>query len=279
MPSPSPPPLWPGAESDGRRQRSQMRSPDLAQPHQHRLCPEHLPHRAQTRLTSQLPGHQRHQRQQRHPHIPHPPPHPSHRPGQLDVWPDLSRRLLDARTRRHFRKGGGHHLLDRVEAPSQPTRQAVGQQAEGGVSRRTVPACDLRPGWLDSRVRPVPLKPTAPVRMQRASIQACLLPTFLPNVVLAGKRRLVAQLHTGHWPARRQPWRASISVYGCSCGQAPCPSPAPASPTPRFPQSPHVPPSRNLPPSHVNQRWPTPLCNRRWITRLREGQHHWWPST
>jgi hypothetical protein len=63
------------------------------------------------------------------------------------------------------------------------------------VSRRTVPACDLHPGWLDSRVRPVPLKPTAPVRMQRASIQACLLPTFLPNVVLAGERRCLAQLH------------------------------------------------------------------------------------
>jgi hypothetical protein len=141
------------------------------------------------------------------------------------------------------------------------------------VSRRTIPACDLHPGWLDPRVRPVPLKPTAPVRMQWASIQACLLPAFLPNVVLAGKRRLVAQLHTGHWPARLQPWRASISVYGCSCGRAPCPSPAPASPTPRFPQNPHATPSRNLPPSHVNQRWPTPRCHRRWITRLRESQH------
>jgi len=70
MPSPSPPPPWPGAESDGRRQRSQMRGPDLPQLHQHRLCLEHLPHRAQSRLTSQLPGHQRHRRQQRHPHIP-----------------------------------------------------------------------------------------------------------------------------------------------------------------------------------------------------------------
>jgi hypothetical protein len=41
----------------------------------------------------------------------------------------------------------------------------------------------------------VPLETTAPARMQRAAIQACLSPVFLPNVVLAGERRLVAQLH------------------------------------------------------------------------------------
>ena len=39
------------------------------------------------------------------------------------------------------------------------------------------------------------LEATAPARMQRAAVQACLSPVFLPNVVLAGERRLVAQLH------------------------------------------------------------------------------------
>jgi hypothetical protein len=63
------------------------------------------------------------------------------------------------------------------------------------VSRRTVPAGDLHPDWLDPGVRPVPLDTTTPARMQRAAIQACLSPVFLPNVVLAGERRLVAQLH------------------------------------------------------------------------------------
>ena len=41
----------------------------------------------------------------------------------------------------------------------------------------------------------MPLETTTPAWMQRAAIQACLLPAFLPNVVLAGERRLVAQLH------------------------------------------------------------------------------------
>ena len=41
----------------------------------------------------------------------------------------------------------------------------------------------------------MPLKIAAPVRVQWAAIQACLLPLFLPNVVLAGERRWVAQLH------------------------------------------------------------------------------------
>lgn len=41
----------------------------------------------------------------------------------------------------------------------------------------------------------MPLETTAPVRVQWAAIQTCLSPVFLPNVVLAGERRLVAQLH------------------------------------------------------------------------------------
>jgi hypothetical protein len=41
----------------------------------------------------------------------------------------------------------------------------------------------------------VPLETTAPVRVQRTVIQACLSPAFLPNVVLAGERRSLAQLH------------------------------------------------------------------------------------
>jgi hypothetical protein len=91
---------------------------------------------------------------------------------------------------------------------------------------------------------------------------------LLLNVVLAGERRLLAQLHR---PLART--AATVAglffVYGCSSGRAPCPSPAPDSPTPRFPQNSHVTPSRPLPPSQDNQRWPTPRCDRRWITKLR----------
>jgi len=172
-----------------------MRGPDLAQPHQRRLRPEHLPHRAQTWLVSELTRQKRHQRQQRHPHSSHSPSHPAHRPGQLDVWPNLFRRFLDALTCRHLGLHGGHYLLDLVEASREPTRQAVRQQAESGVSCRTIPAGDLRPGRLDPHVRPVPGKTAATPRMQRTAIQACLSPAFLPNVVLAGQRRLLAQLH------------------------------------------------------------------------------------
>jgi hypothetical protein len=98
------------------------------------------------------------------------------------------------------------------------------------------------------------------------------MPLVWPRTCVALVSAVAWRSCTGHWPARLQPWRASIPVYGCSCGRAPCPSPAPASPTPRFPQSTHVTPSRPVPPSQVNQRWPTPRCHRRWITTLRDGQ-------
>ena len=172
-----------------------MRGPDLAQPHQCMLRPEYPAHRAQSWLVAKLTRQKRYQGQKRHPHRSQPPSHPAHGPGQFDVWPDRLRRLLDALTCRHLGLHDGHYLLDLVEVSRKPTRQAVRQQAECGVSRRTIPARDLRPGWLDPRVRPVPLETTAPVRMQRAAIQACLSPVFLPNVVLAGQRRLLAQLH------------------------------------------------------------------------------------
>jgi hypothetical protein len=172
-----------------------MRGPDLPQSHQCMLRPEYLAHIAQSWLISELTRQKRYQGQQRHPHRPEPLSHPAHGPGQLDVWPNLFRRFLDALTCRHLGLHDGHYLLDLVEASREPTRQAVRQQAERGVSRRTVPAGDLHPGWLGPSVRPVPLETTAPARMQRAAIQACLSPVFLPNVVLAGERRLVAQLH------------------------------------------------------------------------------------
>jgi hypothetical protein len=53
----------------------------------------------------------------------------------LDVWPNPFRRFLDALTCRHLGLHDGHYLLDLVEASREPTRQAVRQQAERGVSR------------------------------------------------------------------------------------------------------------------------------------------------
>jgi hypothetical protein len=45
-----------------------------------------------------------------------------HGPGQLDVWPNLFRRFLDALTCRHLGLHDGHYLLDLVEASRKPTR-------------------------------------------------------------------------------------------------------------------------------------------------------------
>jgi hypothetical protein len=235
------------------------------------LRPEHLAHRPQSRLVPEPPRHQRHQRQQHHAHGTQPPPYPPHSAGQLNIRPDLPSRLLDARSCRHLGLHDGHYLLDLVEASREPTRQAVRQQAERGVSRRTIPARDLRPGRLFPRVRPVPGKTAATTRMQRAAIQACLSPVFLPNVVLAGERRWVAQLHRPL--ARTAPTVAGL--YSCLwvfLRTGPMPITNPSFTHPPLPAKFNATPSRYPPPSQKNQRWPTSGRDRRWITRLRETQ-------
>src|SRR5213078_112045 len=82
----------------------------------------------------------------------------------------------------------------------QSTRQAVRQQAERRVPLCAVVARHLHARWLDSRVRRVPREPASPLGMQRTTLQSCRLPALLGNVLLAGERRCVAQLH---WPRTR----------------------------------------------------------------------------
>ena len=139
--------------------------------------------------------HQRHQGQQHRPHGPKPSPHPADGAGQLDVRPQLScgslhrRRCLDC----------GHHLLDLVQRAGQPRRQAVRQQAEGHMACGAVVPRHPRPFWLHPSVGPKPAQPTPRRPVYRASIEPCLLPDFLPNVCLAGQRRMETELYGRPW--------------------------------------------------------------------------------
>ncbi len=74
-------------------------------------------------------------------HQAHAAAHPAHGAGQLDgVAANLIGRLHHARRLLGVR----NDLFKHLEGARQPRRQAVRQQAEGGVALRAVPAGDLR---------------------------------------------------------------------------------------------------------------------------------------
>ncbi|MCY3792959.1 MAG: hypothetical protein OXG51_01120 [Gammaproteobacteria bacterium] len=158
---------------------------------------------------------------QRVAHEPHPASQPAHGAGQLDgVAADGV-----GRGRQAGRPlGGGHRLLQRVERPRQPRRQAVRQQAERGVALRAVPASDPRAPRRLAPVGAVPRQRAAAARVVRAPLKPCLAPCLGGNVPLAGKPRLVAKLHRrrpGGGPPRR-PGPSSVGWgqgYGVSAQQ------------------------------------------------------------
>jgi len=116
----------------------------------------------------------------------------------------------------------------------------------------------------------VPAKTASTSGMQRALHKSCVPPGLLANVLLAGERRFVAQLH---WPgpARRQPWRAISSCLVSRTGDRPVGGAASAS----FPFPQKIPrfPSQTGSPSQALQRCPTPRSRVRWITKLCATRH------
>ena len=107
--------------------------------------------------------------------------------------------------------GVRHHRFEGVEFTGQPCGQTVRQQAEGGVAFATVPASDVRPARGLARIGAVACQRTVPVRVIRAAIEPCIAPRLGPNVLLAGKPRLIAKLHRP-WPGGVPPARANSSV-------------------------------------------------------------------
>ena len=121
----------------------------------------------------------------------YPARHPAHRPRELDriaaqriARGGQTRRLLAMR----------HHRFELIEGAGQARRQTIGQQAEGGVALRAVPASDLRPARGLARVGAVACQRTSPVRVVRAALEPCIAPRLGSNVSLAGEPRLVAKL-------------------------------------------------------------------------------------
>ena len=126
----------------------------------------------------------------------HPALDPAHRPRQLDR---IAAQRIARRGQARRLLGVGHHLFDLVQLPGKPRGQTVRQQAEGGGALRAVPASDARPARGLARVGPVACQRTSPVRVIGAALQPCVAPRFGPNVLLAGKPRVVAKLHRP-WP-------------------------------------------------------------------------------
>ena len=122
--------------------------------------------------------------------------------------------------------GGDDDRFERIECPGQPRSQAVGQQAEGGVTLGAVPASDACPARGLARVGAVACQRTSPVRVIRTPLKGCIAPRLGPNVSLAGVPRRVSKLHRP-WPGGGLPVRANSSLakgsrdYG---GAAPEPS-------------------------------------------------------
>ena len=107
--------------------------------------------------------------------------------------------------------GVRHHRFEGIDGTGQPSGQTVGQQAEGGVALRAVPASDACPARGLARVGAVACERTSPVRMIRTALEACIAPRLGPNVSLAGVPRWVSKLHRP-WPGGGLPARANSSL-------------------------------------------------------------------
>ena len=94
-------------------------------------------------------------------------------------------------------------------AARKPRSQAVGQQAEGLMRLRAVPARNERAGRRLPLVGGMTREVAAASRMRRALLQRCLFPASFANVLVAGQPRREAELHS---LARTgaTPWRASL---------------------------------------------------------------------
>ena len=133
---------------------------------------------------------------------------PAHRSRELDR---IAAQRIARRAAARGLLGVRHHLFDLIEGAREPCGQAIGQQAEGGVALRAVPASDSCPARGLARVGAVAGERTSPVRMIRTPLEACIAPRLSPNVSLAGVPRWVSKLHRP-WPGGRRPVRANSSL-------------------------------------------------------------------
>ena len=135
----------------------------------------------------------------------HPALDPAHRPRELDR---IAAQRIARRSQARGLLGVGHYLFDLVELPRKPCGQTIGQQTEGGVALRAVPASDLRPARALARVGAVACQRTSPVRVVRTARKPCIAPRPGSNVLPAGEPRLVAKLQPAVARRGRSPARA-----------------------------------------------------------------------
>ena len=204
----------PGAvrpEAERRRQHRQQRGGQGAQRHQRRIGIQALAAGAQREVAAgEVLRQQADNLLQHLPHQAQAAAQPAQGAGQLDVVAQAVGGLLPTR-----RPLGAHDgLLQLLQRSGQPRRQAVRQQAEGGVTLRAVPARDQRAGRLPALVGAVAGKrATAGFGMIGAPVEPCITPRFGGNVLLAGEPRLVAKLHRSR-PGGWLPARASFLLKG-----------------------------------------------------------------
>ena len=125
-----------------------------------------------------------------------PAPDPTHRPWKPDR---IGAQRIGRRGKARGLLGGGDDRFEHIESPGQPRGQAVGQQAEGGVTLGAVPASDACPARGLARTGAVACQRTSPVRGIRTPLKACIAPRPGRNVLLAGVPRGVSKLHRP-WP-------------------------------------------------------------------------------
>ena len=131
-------------ESERRRQRRQPRGGQRAQRYQRRFAVEPLAAGGQLGpAAGQMLRQQADHRPQRLPDQAHAAAQPAHGAGQGDV---VAAHLVGGLHQTRRLLGVHDHRFQFPERPGQPRRQAVGQQAEGGVALRAVPAGDQHAG-------------------------------------------------------------------------------------------------------------------------------------
>ena len=138
----------------------------------------------------------------------HPASDPAHRARELDR---IGAQPIGRRAQARGLLGGDDDRFDPIESTGQPSGQAVGQQAEGGVALRAVPASDACPARGLARVGAVACERTSPVGVMRTALEACITPRLGPNVSLAGVPRRVSKLHRP-WPGGGAPALANSSL-------------------------------------------------------------------
>lgn len=74
-------------------------------------------------------------------------------------------------------------LLDRGQQPRHPRGEKVGQETEGLVALRAVPTGDAYRVGYHTRVTAVSSERAAPTRVQRTTLESCVAPFLLRNVV------------------------------------------------------------------------------------------------